>query len=637
MCGIAGLWEFGGARAEALERTGWSMLDRLAHRGPDDRGLWTDVAAGVALGNRRLAIVDLSPGGHQPMASADGRVVVAFNGEIYNHAEVRRALEAEGRTFRSRSDTEVLVEAVAAWGLDRALAALNGMFALALWFTAERRLVLVRDPLGEKPLYWSLAAGRLLFGSELKALRVHPGFPAEIDRGALAEYLRRSFIPAPLTAYAGVRQLEPGTLLEIDAGGACRQRRYWSVEAVARAGLADPLDLGEEEAVEAAEALLADAVASRMVADVPLGVFLSGGIDSAVVAALMRRASAGPVRSFSIGFEEASHDESAAAATAARALGTDHTAFTLTAADAARLVPELPGIYDEPFADSSQVPTLMLCRLARRSVTVALSGDGGDEVFAGYSRHLWAGRLDRLRRLPGPLRGALGLAAGAVPAGAWELAERLPGAPRTLGDKAAKAALALGAADDGDLYRRMAARWPRPAGLLRGAPGGGAWADPEPPEGLDAAARVQFRDFAGYLPSGVLVKLDRASMAASLEARVPLLDPRVVAFGWRLPARLRLRDGRGKWLLRRVLARHLPPAHAERPKSGFGVPLAAWLAGPLRGWAEDLLDPAAIAAGGLLDPAPVRAAWSRLLAGRGAWAEPLWTVLMLEAWRRQAP
>ncbi|HYC02357.1 MAG TPA: asparagine synthase (glutamine-hydrolyzing) [Azospirillaceae bacterium] len=633
MCGIAGLWDFRGASEDEVGRDAGAMLDRLAHRGPDDCGVWADGAAGVALGNRRLAIVDLSPGGHQPMASADGRVVLAFNGEIYNHAELRRALEASGHRFRSRSDTEVLVEAIAAWGLDRALARADGMFAISAWFRDTRRLALVRDRLGEKPLYWSLKDGLLLWGSELKALRAHARFPDALDPVALAEYLRRSFVPAPLTIHAAVRQLEPGCLLEIDAGGGVEMRRWWSVADCARAGLADPLPADEPAAVALAEAVLAEAVASRVVADVPVGVFLSGGIDSSLVAALMRRH--GPVRSYSIGFEEASHDESASAAAMARHLGTDHTAFTLTAAEAARLVPDLPAAYDEPFADSSQIPTLALCRLARREVTVALSGDGGDEGFAGYSRHLWAERLTGARRLPLPLRRAAAGLASALPPALWEAAGAvLPDRPRQLGDKVLKASRALAAADETAMYRGMVARWEDPA-LATGRPVA-SWDEPPPPPGLDPVDRVRFLDFATYLPSGVLVKLDRASMAASLEARVPLLDPRVVALGWRLPPSLRIGADGGKLLLRRVLARHAPPALFQRPKSGFGVPLAGWLRGPLRPWAEELLSERSLRDGGLLDPVPVRAAWACHLSGRADLAEPIWTVLMLQAWRRAA-
>lgn len=643
MCGIAGVWRFGGASAAALEGEAAAMTERLRHRGPDDGGVWVDAAAGVALGNRRLAIVDLSPGGHQPMLSADGRVTVAFNGEIYNHPALRRELEREGVRFRSRSDTEVLVEAIARWGLDTALERADGMFGLAVWQPERRCLTLARDRLGEKPLYWAAGPGLLLFGSELKALRAHPDFArlaGPLDAAALSRYLRLSCIPAPLTIHSGVRQLRPGCLLEVGPDGMPAERRYWSAEAVARQGLTDPLPADDPEAAtDALHRVLAESVAARMEADVPLGVFLSGGVDSSLVAALMREHASRPVISFSIGFAERSHDESVAAAAVARHLGTEHVPLTVTARDALDLVPALPSIYDEPFADSSQLPTLLLSRLARRQVTVALTGDGGDEVFAGYERHIWAERLERLRaRLPGPAGRLAGAALLGLPPAVWDGVIGPLVGRRRLAERVRKLAAALQAGTMADLHDSLLARWPDPAALLAAAPPVAAvsWALPGAPAAapdLPPVARMQLADALGYLPDGVLVKVDRASMAASLEARAPFLAPAVVAFGWRLPPTLRVAGAQGKVLPRRLLRRYLPAALVDAPKSGFTVPIGDWLRGPLRDWAEPLLAPPVLEAAGLR-PEPVLAVWRQHLDGAAGHGEALWTVLTYVAWTR---
>ncbi|WP_044563298.1 asparagine synthase (glutamine-hydrolyzing) [Azospirillum sp. B4] len=632
MCGIAGLWVFGGADGTRLAHQAGVMIDRLAHRGPDDRGVWQDDAAGVALANRRLAIIDLSPLGHQPMTSADGRVTIAFNGEIYNYQDLRQQLTGEGVVFRGHSDTEVLVEAIARWGADRALAACNGMFGLAVWLAEERRLLLVRDRLGEKPLYWALHNGMLLFASELKAIRAELGYRAVPDEAALADYFRHGFIPAPRTAFTGIHQLPPGTCMTVAADGGAEIRAYWSVADAARRALAAPLTLEDPEVLRLTRDLLADAVRRRMVSDVPLGVFLSGGVDSALVAALMQAQSAAPVRSFTIGFEEAEFDESAAAETTARALGTDHTTLRVTAADAAALVPHLAGMYDEPFADISAIPTALLCRLARRQgqVTVALSGDGGDEAFAGYSRHLWAGAVERWRRKPRWLRHGLASLDAAVPdpwvdGAAHLLKPRL----RQPSDKVGKFLGAVAATDEDQAYVAMLGM--KADAILRPDLAYGTAAPVALPMGGDPALRLQLRDLSRYLPDGVLVKVDRASMAAGLEARAPLLDPRVVEWGLRLPLNQRLRDGRGKWMLRTLLADHIPAGVVGAPKTGFGAPLGAWLRGPLRDWAAGLLDQAP---GDGLIQAPVAAAlWRDHLSGRHDHAGRLWTVLSYLSWK----
>lgn len=651
MCGICGFLappagKDGGTPA-ALERTVRAMAGTLAHRGPDGEGAWVDAAAGVGLGHRRLAIVDLSPAGDQPMHSANGRWTVVFNGEIYNFRELRHELEAEGHVFRGHSDTEVLVEACARDGIAAVLPRLNGIFALAAWDRRERVLHLARDPLGVKPLYWARAGEVWLFASQPKALRAHPAFAAAglggIDPAALAAYLRLGCVPAPLSIHQGVRMLEPGTRLTLRAGAASGDPEgtvFWSLDAVARAGRADPLDLPDEAAADALEALLTDAVGRQMVADVPLGAFLSGGIDSSTVVALMQAQSARPVRSFTIGFREAGFDEADHARAVAAHLGTDHTELVVEPGHALDLVPRLAEWYDEPFADSSQIPTLLVSALTRRHVTVALSGDGGDELFGGYNRHLWAPRLDRrLAPLPPEVRRAAAAALRAVPPAGWDrLAALVPAAvrPRQTGDKLHKLAGVLEARDPAALYRRLTERWSGAGVPVRG--GGTAppvWGRRPVPDGLGPLERLLYLDSTGYLPDDILAKVDRASMAVGLEARVPLLDPRVVALAWRLPAAQKTRGGTGKWLLRRVLHRHVPPALVERPKSGFAVPLDSWLRGPLRDWAEALLDPHRLADDGLLDPGPVRALWTEHRDGRRNHREELWAVLMFQAWRER--
>ncbi|MBB6254410.1 asparagine synthase (glutamine-hydrolyzing) [Nitrospirillum iridis] len=632
MCGIAGLWVFGGADGMRLARQAGGMIDRLAHRGPDDRGVWQDDAAGIALANRRLAIIDLSPLGHQPMISADGRVTVAFNGEIYNYQDLRRQLTGEGVAFRGHSDTEVLVEAIARWGADRALAACNGMFGLAVWLADERRLLLVRDRLGEKPLYWSISNGVLYFASELKAIRAELGYHAVPDEAALADYFRHGFIPAPRTAFTGVHQLPPGTCLSVSAQGGVETRAYWSVTDAARRALAEPLIHDDDEILRLTRDLLTDAVRRRMVSDVPLGVFLSGGIDSALVAALMQGQSATAIRSFTIGFDQAEFDESAAAEATARALGTDHHTLRVGAADTRDLVPHLAGMYDEPFADASSIPTALLCHLARRQgrVTVALSGDGGDEAFAGYSRHVWADSVHRWRQRPRWVRQGLAALDATLPDSWIDGAAHLlkPGL-RQPADKVGKFLGAVAAADEDQAYVAMLGM--RADTILRPDLALAAAAPVALPEGGDPALRLQVRDLARYLPDGVLVKVDRASMAAGLEARAPLLDPRVVEWGLRLPPRQRVRDGRGKWLLRRLLADHVPAGVVVAPKTGFGAPLGTWLRGPLRDWAATLLDTAAD--DGLIQAPVATALWRDHLSGRHDHAGRLWTVLSYLSWK----
>ena len=642
MCGIAGCVE-PGLRRERWTETLTAMAESLRHRGPDDQGIWFDAAQGVGLANRRLAILDLSPRGHQPMASSGGRYTLTHNGEIYNFVELRRELLARGHAFGSDSDTEVMLAAFVEWGVEAAIERFNGMFAFAVWDRAERRLHLVRDRLGEKPLYYGWLGGAFAFASELKSLAAHPAFDQPIDRVALARYLAFGYVPTPRTIYEGVAKLPPGAMLTLspaDSGRAPSVRTWWDALGVARQGAASPLRAGEQEAAGLLEEALRRAVRLRLVSDVPLGAFLSGGIDSSLVVALMQGLSAQPVRTFTIGFSEGAFDEAPQAREVARHLGTDHTELYLSAGDALEVIPRLPDLYDEPFADSSQIPTFLVSELASRHVTVALSGDGGDELFGGYNRYRLGADLWRsVRWLPAPLRRRLGRLLAAVPPALAERGlGRLRGPLRRYGPpgpashKLGRLAEVLEAGSGDDLARLLVLHWRHPADLVLGLPAG-ASVEPAPPlPSLELEQRMMALDLVTYLPDDILVKLDRAAMGVSLETRVPLLDPDVVALAWRLPLGFKRRGGQGKWLLRQVLYRHVPRALVERPKQGFGVPIGEWLKGPLRDWAEDLLATERLTRGGLLRPEPIRRRWEEHLAGRRDGRNELWDVLVLQQW-----
>lgn len=635
MCGIAGFLELERrSGTQALEAIAGAMAAKLAHRGPDARGLFVDAEAGVGFGHTRLSIIDLSAAGAQPMASACGRYVLTYNGEIYSGDELRPELEALGHRFRGHSDTEIIVEGIAEWGVRATVERLIGMFAFAVFDRKERRLSLVRDRLGIKPLYWGRQNGRIVFASELKAFEALPDWKPEIDLDALASYLRFAYVPSPHSIYRGIGKLAPGTGVSIETDGKSDVWTYWSLMDVARRGRAAPLALNAAEATDALESLLGDAVQRRLVSDVPLGAFLSGGIDSSTVAALMRARSNAAVRTYSIGFEDKAYDEAPHAKAIADYLGTEHTELYVSPQEVEDVIPDLPTIYDEPFADSSQVPTYLLSKLTRQHVTVALSGDGGDELFAGYNRHRFA------RVLTGtPEAAAKALAYGLSMAGPtlWErLFGLLPQRQRLPhpSEKIFKAAAMLREGQQG-AYRVLVSAWQEPEKLVKqGSELKGAVFDESIVAKLpDALDRMQYLDAATYLPDDILTKVDRASMAVALEVRVPLLDHRVVELTWRLPSRLFMRRGKSKWLLRQVLYRHVPKQLVERPKMGFSLPTGQWLRGPLRPWAEELLSEKRLAAGGLFDPAPILARWREHLDKRRNWHQSLWTVLMFQAWR----
>jgi asparagine synthase (glutamine-hydrolysing) len=640
MCGIAGFVSTSsnihGGNVDAIAE---AMAASLAHRGPDDQGIWTDPEAGATLVHRRLSIIDLSPAGHQPMVSGDGRFVICYNGEVYSHQPIAAELAAHGHKFHGHSDTEVILESFAANGIEQTLKRMIGMFAIALWDRRDRTLTLMRDRLGIKPLYWAKRGNLFLFGSELKALRAHPGWTPRIDQSAVAAFMRYSYIPAPHTVYEGVHKLGPGMTLTLPWQGEPRTSYFWNGRTIARDGILKPLQGSDDELIEQFEALLQDAISRRMIADVPLGAFLSGGIDSSTVVALMQSARLGKVKTFSIGFEIPGYNEAPYAAAVARHLGTEHTELTVTSDQALDVIPRLPEWYDEPFADSSQIPTYLVSAMTRKHVTVALSGDGGDELFAGYNRYLLTQRFWRvLSMMPHTLRSGAAAALMAVRPNRWtSLLSKLPARLRLpqAGDKVYKAAALLQLDSAEALYRRMVTYW-EPSEIMPHAVESSGLLDEnleeEFPNLLD---RMQFLDLVTYLPDDILTKVDRASMAVALEARVPLLDHRLVEFSWRLPRTAKVRNDTTKWMLRQVLYRHVPRALLERPKMGFSIPLGEWLRGPLREWAEDLLSEQRLREAGLLDPGVARRYWQEHLDGRRNWQYPLWNVLMLEAWRQR--
>lgn len=650
MCGFVGfmgaITSYGQLDDEAILKR---MSNTITYRGPDDAGYWTDVNHRVGFGHRRLSIVDLSPAGHQPMLSASGRYVIAFNGEIYNHLILRAELGKAGHAtgWRGHSDTETLLASFDAWGIRGTVERTVGMFAFAVWDRQSLTLTLGRDRLGEKPLYygWQGSGSHdvFLFGSELKALRAHPAFAAVINRDALCLYMRHMAVPSPHSIYQDIHKLPPGTLLTVSRQQPdAAPQAYWSGAAVAERGVAQPFAGTPAQAVDALEVLLKDAVRQQMMADVPLGAFLSGGVDSSTVVALMQAQSSRPVKTFTIGFHEAGYNEAVHAKAVAQHLGTDHTELYVTAAEAMAVIPRLPTLYDEPFADSSQIPTFLVSQMARQHVTVSLSGDAGDELFGGYNRYqLTASLWGKLSAIPMPLRRAVAWSLTRLSPQAWSnLTAHTPLARRwtTLGDKVHKGAGVMVARSVGELYHGMVSNWQDPAAVVLGGHEPPTLLTGQTPDltGLSEVERMMALDMLTYLPDDILTKVDRAAMGVSLETRVPFLDHRVVEFAWQLPLEYKLRrEGNhyiSKWALRQVLYRHVPLALIERPKMGFGVPIDSWLRGPLREWAEDLLDEQRLKREGFFNPALIRQKWTEHLSGQHNWQAQLWNTLMFQAW-----
>jgi asparagine synthase (glutamine-hydrolysing) len=645
VCGLVGFVD-GSGRLKEPEIALEEMTRRLVHRGPDGQGTWFDSEAGLGLGHRRLAILDLSPQGHQPMVSGSGRYVIAYNGEVYNFRELRAELERQGQVFRGHSDTEVILAAIECWGLEPGLSRFIGMFAFALWDRAQRILYLVRDRLGIKPLYYGECNGAFIFASELKALRAYPGFAQPIDRGTLALFLRHNYVPGPYSIYQGIHKLMPGQILSLGvaqgAGFNYRTHSYWSMTEVAERGVADTFTGSPAEAVEELDGLLREAVGLRMLADVPVGAFLSGGIDSSTVVALMQQLSNRPVRTFSIGFQSEDYNEANNAREVAKHLGSEHTELYVTPEEAMQVIPRLPMLYDEPFSDNSQIPTFLVSQLARKHVTVSLSGDGGDELFGGYNRYFWGRSTWQLAsRIPRVLRSLISRGLISLTPKTWErvftragpllperLRERLPG------DKLHKLASVFALDSPDAMYYGLVSVWKEPQSVVVGGQEPktiitdlDAWADSP-----DFTKRMMFLDQVSYLPDDILVKLDRATMGISLEGRVPLLDHRIAEFAWRLPLSLNLRNGYGKWVLRQVLYKYVPQEMVDRPKMGFDLPVDEWLRGPLRDWAEALLDETRLRQEGFFNPRPVRESWQEHLSGNRNLHYRLWNALMFQTW-----
>jgi asparagine synthase (glutamine-hydrolysing) len=641
MCGLAGVFASGERSPEELQRIALRMSGTIAHRGPDDNGAWVDAAAGIAFGFRRLAIVDLSAQGHQPMRSASGRFVIIFNGEVYNHRDLRRELESSGSKFRGHSDTEVILAAFEQWGIERSIRRFIGMFAIAVWDVSRRELSLIRDRLGIKPLFVYHHNGLVSFGSELKALLAGPEFDRTLDTSGLTSYLRYLYVPAPQSIFRHVIKLPPGHILTIadPTAPTPASSPFWSAAAAARDGKEAQFSGGDEDAVAEFETLLTDAVHLRMQADVPLGALLSGGIDSSTIVALMQTLVNQPIKTFTIGFDQQEFDEASHARAVAKHLGTDHTELRLSGIDALALIPDLPQMFDEPLADPSQIPTFLVCQLARRDVTVALTGDGGDELFGGYNRYVTGERMIAgFERWPRLIRRLSAAGATSLSPRSWNhmrdaLRPVFPAVGRTrlLGEKIHKMADLLRADSASGMYRSLLSAWQDPEDFLGGSRHGNHDANFGANNSLSLMERMMLADQTSYLPDDLLAKVDRASMAVSLEARVPILDHRVVEFSWRLPRRYKVRDGRGKWILRQILYKHVPPAMVDREKMGFSVPLAQWLAGPLRNWAGDLL--LSGENDGILKATVVRREWDRFIAGDSSNSAGLWALVMFRAWQ----
>jgi asparagine synthase (glutamine-hydrolysing) len=641
MCGITGFWDISRQiSTDYLPVIVQQMSKSLIHRGPDDGGSWVDGEVGIALGHRRLSIVDLSPQGHQPMISSNGRYVIVFNGEVYNFPELRKQLQSLGYSFCGHSDTEVMLSAICEWGVLEATKRFNGMFAFAVWDSQERVLHLGRDRIGEKPLYYGWCGHTFIFASELKAFKVHPDFQPEINRDALALFLRFSYIPAPYSIYQGIYKLPPATLLSWNGTTIHPQPvPYWSAKIAAESGVAYPFTGSENEAIVHLEELLKDAIKMRMLADVPLGAFLSGGIDSSTIVALMQSQSQQPVKTFSIGFHEQDYNEAEYAKSVAQHLGTDHRELYVTSDEAMAVIPKLPSLYDEPFSDPSQVPTFLISQLARNHVTVSLSGDGGDELFAGYKRYFLASSIwQKIGWIPQTVRHSTAKALTSVSAQTWnrgfEPINTILPAKLNFGDKLHKLASILAVSHPDTMYADLVSPLQEPEKVVIDSSqlstvfsDGNLWASLP-----NFTERMMYLDLISYLPGDILVKVDRATMGVSLEGRIPFLDHRVVEFAWQIPLSMKIRGNQGKWLLRQVLYKYVPKELIERPKMGFGIPIGAWLRGPLRDYAEDLLDESRLRREGYFHPQPIRQKWDEHQNGDRNWQHHLWVILMFQAW-----
>lgn len=649
MCGIAGYFTLPRSKSpDQMTAEVTRMTDAIILRGPDDSGAWVDAENGIALGHRRLSILDLSPLGHQPMTSADGRFVIVFNGEIYNFQHLRTELEKHGHTWRGHSDTEIMLAAFSQWGITEATKRFNGMFAFAVWDKEERTLTLGRDRLGEKPLYYGWLGDTFVFASELKAIRALPGFNAAINRDAICAQLRFNYIPDPWCIYEGLHKLPPASHITLKAPAEKpTPQLYWDLRQVIEHSLDHPFTGSESEAIDTFEALLKEAVGMRMVADVPLGAFLSGGVDSSLIVAMMQQQSARPVRTFTIGFDVAEYNEAQYAKEVANHLKTDHTEMYVTGQDALDTIPLMPGLYDEPFSDYSQIPTYLVCKMARQHVTVALSGDAGDELFGGYERYFVGRNLwDKFAWMPPALKKLTAAAMTVVPPGALNSLGNLakPVLPTRLrhvpfGDKLHKLAEVVAAPGMESLYLTLMSHWKRPEDIVIGGHDRDTsitdtrgW-----PRVSDFTHRMMHLDMETYLPGDILTKVDRAAMGVSLEGRIPLLDTNLIEFAWKVPFSMKVRGGKGKWLMRETLYRHVPKSMIDRPKRGFGVPLEHWLRDELRDWAEDLLSESRLKREGYFHPAPIRQKWQEHLSGTRNWHFYLWDVLMFQAWLAQRP
>jgi asparagine synthase (glutamine-hydrolysing) len=641
MCGIAGFFNPPtSCPSHEMNAIVTAMTDAIILRGPDDAGAWVESASGIALGHRRLSILDLSPLGHQPMSSADGRFIIVFNGEIYNFQDLRAELEPLGHTWRGHSDTEIMLAAFRQWGVIAATQRFNGMFAFAVWDKQERVLHLARDRMGEKPLYYGWIGETFVFASELKALKRFPGFNAAVDREALTSLLRFNYIPDPLCIYQGFKKLPPAAMLSLKAPSERPQPGYyWSLPHVVERGLDNPFKGTEAEAIDTFESMLKKAVGMRMISDVPLGAFLSGGIDSSLIVAMMQKQSARPVRTFTIGFHEKQYNEAEIAKSVAKHLGTEHTEMYVTGEDALNVIPQLPALYDEPFADYSQIPTHLVCKMARQHVTVALSGDAGDELFGGYERYAMGRSLhSKFAWMPPAMKKMAAAALTVMPAGAMNSvgAKLLPKSKRHIpvGDKLHKLAEVVAAPGMETLYLNLMSYWKKPTDIVidgkdpvTAITNTKSW-----PRVSDFTHRMMYLDMETYLPGDILTKVDRAAMGVSLEGRIPLLDTNLIEFAWSIPYSMKVRDGKGKWLMRETLYRHVPKTMIDRPKQGFGIPLEIWLRGPLREWAEDLLSESRLKREGFFHPDPIRQKWQEHLSGTRNWHFYLWDILMFQAW-----